>query len=524
MDADQLLYVMQIDLAALPSDPTLLQQAVRELAAALTTKNAEIEKLHALIKQLQRSQFGRRSEQLDTDQLQLGLEDLEQAVAAVAAAQEAAGPATETSPCRPATRRNRGALPSHLPRIEVVVDVEDKICPCCGEALHVIGEDRSEMLDVIPAQYRVKVIRRPRYGCRACEGAVVQAPAPERPLDGGMATEAVIAQVLVAKYSEHLPLYRQAQVFARHGIELDRSTLSLWVGRACWWLEPLYERLLARILGSTKIFADDTPLPVLDPGRGRTKMGRLWAYAVDDRPWLGPAPPAVAYVYAEDRKGERPAAHLAGFTGILQVDGYGGFKRLAGDGPSGPVRLAFCWSHCRRYFYDCHQATTSPIAFEALQQIGRLYAVEERIRGRTAEERLAARREHSRPIVDALKTWLLAQLERISGKSSLAEAIRYALRHWDGLSLFLADGRVELDTNTVERSIRSIALGRKNSLFAGSDGGARHWAIVASLIGTAKLNGFEPFAYLKEALERIVSGRTKSGQLDTLLPLAWKAA
>jgi transposase len=225
MDADRLLFAMQIDLAALPSDPTLLQQAVRELAAALTTKNAEIEKLHALIKQLQRSQFGRRSEQLDADQLQLGLEDLEQAVAAVTAARETAGPVSETSPYRPPTRRNRGALPSHLPRIEVVVDVEDKTCPCCGEALHVIGEDRSEMLDVIPAQYRVKVIRRPRYGCRACEGAVVQAPAPERPLDGGMATEALIAQVLVAKYSEHLPLYRQAQVFARHGsrpLDLER--------------------------------------------------------------------------------------------------------------------------------------------------------------------------------------------------------------------------------------------------------------------------------------------------------------
>jgi transposase len=514
---------MQIDLAALPSDPTLLQQAVRELAAALTTKNAEIEKLHALIKQLQRSQFGRRSEQLDADQLQLGLEDLAQAVAAVTAAQEAAGPVSETSPCRPPTRRNRGALPSHLPRIEVVVDVEDKTCPCCGEALHVIGEDRSEMLDVIPAQYRVKVIRRPRYGCRACEGAVVQAPAPERPIDGGMATEALIAQVLVAKYSEHLPLYRQAQVFARHGIELDRSTLSDWIGRACWWLEPLYERLLARILSSTRIFADDTPLPVLDPGRGRTKMGRLWAYAVDDRPWNGPGPPAVAYVYAEDRKGERPAAHLAGFTGILQVDGYGGFKRLAGDGPSGPVRLAFCWSHCRRYFYDCHQATKSPIAFEALQQIGRLYAVEAQIRCCPAEERLAARREHSRPIVDALKTWLSAQLERISGKSSLAEAIRYALRHWDGLSLFLADGCIELDTNVVERAIRAIALGRKNSLFACSDAGARHWAIAASLIASAKLNGVNPQAWLTDVLERMVSGRIKSHALDTMLPWAWKA-
>jgi transposase len=514
---------MRIDLAELPSDPALLQQAVRELAATLTTKNAEIEKLHALIRQLQRSQFGRRSEQLDADQLQLGLEDLEQVVAAVDAARDAAGPAAETSPSRPATKRNRGALPAHLPRIEVVVDVENKACPCCGGSLHVIGEDRSEMLDVVPAQYRVKMIRRPRYGCRACEGAVVQAPAPERPIDGGMATEALIAQVLVAKYSEHLPLYRQAQIFARYGIDLDRSTLAAWVGRACWWLEPLYQRLLARILGSTKIFADDTPLPVLDPGRGRTKTGRLWAYAVDDRPWNGSEPPAVAYVYAEDRKGERPAAHLAGFAGILQVDGYGGFKRLAGDGPSGQVRLAFCWAHCRRHFYDCHQAIKSPIAFEALQQIGRLYAIEEQIRGRPAEERLAARRERSRPIVDDLQAWLSAQLERVSGKSSLAEAIRYALRHWNGLSLFLDDGRVELDTNAVERSIRPIALGRKNSLFAGSDGGARHWAIVASLINTAKLHAVEPFAWLKDVLERVVSGRTKAHQLDDLLPWQWKA-
>ncbi len=235
------------------------------------------------------------------------------------------------------------------------------------------------------------------------------------------------------------------------------------MGRACWWLEPLYERLLARILRSTKIFADDTPLPVLDPGRGRTKTGRLWAYAMDDRPWQGPTPPAVAYVYAEDRKGERPAAHLAGFAGVLQVDGYSGFKRLAGDWPDGRVRLAFCWSHCRRHFYDTHQATKSPIAFEALQQIGRLYAVEEEIRGRPADERLVARRERSRPIVDALKTWLPAQLERVSGKSSLAEAIRYALRHMDGLSLFLDDGAVELDTNAVERTIRPITLGERTA-------------------------------------------------------------
>jgi transposase len=272
---------MQIDLAELPSDPALLQQVVRELAEALASRDAEVERLRQLIKRLQRSQFGRRSEQLDADQLQLGLEDLEQAVAASEAAQEAATLASAV-PRRPA-RRNRGALPAHLPRVEVMIDVEDRACPCCGGAMHVIGEDRSEMLDVVPAQYRVKVIRRPRYGCRSCESSVVQAPAPERPVDGGMATEALITQVLVAKYSEHMPLYRQAQVFARHGIELDRSTLSSWVGRACWWLEPLYRRLLVTILSSTKIFADDTPLPVLDPGRGRTKTGRLPRASADAR-------------------------------------------------------------------------------------------------------------------------------------------------------------------------------------------------------------------------------------------------
>src|SRR3954465_619148 len=225
-------------------------------------------------------------------------------------------------------RRNLGALPAHLPRVEILVDVADKTCPCCGGALHAIGEDREEMLDIVPAQLRVRVIRRPRYGCRTCEEAVVQAPAPERPITGGMATEALLAHVLVAKYGDHLPLYRQALIFARQGVELDRSTLCDWVGRACWWLEPLWQLLRRHVMSSTRIFADDTRLPVLDPGRGRTKTGRLWGYAVDDRPWGGSTPPAVVYLYAEDRKGEHPAAHLAGFTGILQVDGYAGFKSL----------------------------------------------------------------------------------------------------------------------------------------------------------------------------------------------------
>src|SRR5690242_1845281 len=304
------------------SDPLLLR--LRELAEVVDQQNAtiaslrierdtvrseheaaqaEVEKLRLLIRQLQRNRFGRRSERLDPDQLQLGLEDLEQTAAAAEAAQEGAAARRSTPRTPRVRRRNLGALPAHLPRVEVLVDVEDKNCPCCGGALHVIGEDTSEMLDIVPAQLRVRVIRRPRYGCRACEGAVVQAPVPERPIAGGMATEALLAHVLVAKYGDFLPLYRQAQIFARQGIALDRSTLCDWVGRACWWLEPLWRQLRRHVMASTRIFADDTTLPVLDPGRGRTKTGRLWGYAIDDRPWGGATPPAVVYLYAEDQIG-----------------------------------------------------------------------------------------------------------------------------------------------------------------------------------------------------------------------------
>jgi transposase len=491
------------------------------LRAECASAAAEIDKLRLMIRQLQRAQYGRRSETLDPDQLQLGLEEVEQSLGT---AQAPAAAATKTPGQRPPAQRNRGALSPHLPRYEVIVDIDDKSCPCCGGPLHVIGEDVSEMLDVVPAQYRVKVIRRPRYGCRGCEAAVVQAPAPDRPLTGGIATEALLAQVLVAKYSEHLPLYRQAQVFARHGIDLDRSTLANWVGRACWWLGPLAELLLGTILSSPKIFADDTPVPVLDPGRGRTKTGRLWAYARDDRPWHGPAPPAVAYVYSENRQGAHPRSHLAEFAGVLQVDGYSGFNRVAGDHPKGAVTLAFCWAHVRRKFYDFHEATGSPIAAEALCRIAEIYAIEARIRGRPPDQRRHIRQTETKPLLEAMKTWLEQELGRVSAKSKLADAIRYALRHWQGLSLFLEDGRVEVDSNTVERTIRPIKLGRKNHLFAGSDGGAESWATIASLIQTAKLNDVEPLAYLRDVLERIVSGKTKANDLASLLPWAWKAS
>ena len=518
---------MQIDLERLPDDAKLLRQMLRDVVTAAAQQHGELhaenDKLRMLIQRLLRHRFGRRSEQLTDDQLQFGLEDLEQTIAENQAGQDAVDDAAKQRPGRRDTRahRNHGALPAHLPRDEVVIDIEDHDCPCCGRSLQVIGELRTEQLDIAPAQLRVRVTRRPRYVCRTCDGVIVVAPAPERPIDGGMATEALIAHVVVSKFCDGLPLYRQTQMLARQGVALDRSTLSNWVGRACWWLTPLYDLIVGTVLASNKLFADDTSLPVLDPGRGRTKKGCLWCYAVDDRPWGGESHPAAAYVYSEDHKGAHPAKHLACFKGVLQVDGYNGFKRLAGDRADASVRLAFCWAHMRRGFYDFHVSTKSPLAAEVLARIRTLYAIEAQIRGQPAEHRRLVRQERSRPIVAALHAWLEDYLPRVSGASDLAMAMRYALRHWSGLVVFLDDGRVEMNSNIVERAIRPIPMTRKAALFAGSDGGARHWAIAMTLIQTAKLNGVEPMAWLTDVLERIVSGRTKAHELHTLLPWAW---
>jgi transposase len=500
----------------MPSDA--LPDDSETLKAMLLAERAQNERLRQIIKDLQRHQFGRRAETLPEDQMLLGLEDVEQA-----AASDAAGAGQATPAARQATaakrRANRGALPAHLPRIETTLDIDDKICGCCQGALHRIGEDRRERLDIVPAQFRVLVTIRPKYACRQCEDGVVQAPAPARLIEGGMPTEATIAQVLVSKYADHLPLYRQAQIYARQGLELDRSTLADWVGRAAFLLRPVHERLLARLKQSTKLFADETTAPVLDPGRGRTKTGQLWAYARDDRPWGGTDPPAVAYVYAPDRKAERPIVHLAGFAGILQVDGYAGYRVLA---ERGDVELAFCWSHVRRRFYELAAAGPAPIASEALERIAGLYVIEAQIRGRTADERRAVRQEKSRPIADEFEPRLRAKLSLISQKTKLAEAIRYALSRWDGLTRFIADGRIEIDSNVVERAIRPIALNRKNALFAGSDGGGEHWAVIASLIETCKLIGVEPHAYLADVITRIVNDHPNS-QIDELLPWAYLA-
>jgi transposase len=496
---------------ALPDDPDLLK-------AMLLAERAESERLRQIIKELQRHRFGRRAESLPEEQLQLGLEEAEQVEAAGYAENEEQASAAQTM--RAARRRaNRGALPGHLPRIEMVIDVDSTTCPGCSGPLHRIGEDVAERLDIVPAQFRVLVVRRPKYACRACEEVVVQTAAPARLIEGGLPTEATVAQVLVSKYADHLPLYRQAQIYARQGVKLDRSTLADWVGRAAFLLRPVHERLLDRLRASAKLFADETTAPVLDPGRGQTKTGQLFTYARDDRPWGGPDPPIVAYVYAPDRKAARPIAHLAGFRGILQVDGYAGYKALA---ERGEVQLAFCWSHVRRRFYELAQGGAAPIASEALRRIAALYRIEDDIRGWSADERRVVRQQRSRSLIEALQPWLREKLSLISQKTKLAEAIRYALSRWTGLCLFLDDGRIEIDNNVVERAIRSLALTRKNALFAGSDGGAEHWAVIASLIETCKLLSVDPLRYLTDVITRIVNRHLQT-RLDDLMPWAYPA-
>ena len=482
--------------------------------------------LHTL-RQLQRNHFGRKSERLSEDQLNLGLEDLETAIASGEAAQEKAD-ATLAASRRRARKVNRGHLPAHLPREEVVIEPGSKVCPCCGGDLHVIGEDRSERLDKIPARLKVIVTRRPKYACRTCEktgadatAGVIQAPAPARLIEGGLPTEALVIDVVVSKYAWHLPLYRQSQMLATDGIDIDRSTLAHWVGFAASELRPVYERLIAILKSSSKLFADETRCPVLDPGRGKTKTGYLWAVARDDRPWGSVEPPAVAYMYAPGRGGKYAVDHLLGFSGTLQVDGYVAYDALTcAKREGGPLVLALCWSHFRRRFYDIAKGGNAPIATEALLRISQLYQIEDEIRGQSADTRRAARQSRSKELVDKLHAWLKQQLARVSRSSVLAGDIRYGLNHWEELSRFLDDGRIEIDSNTVERSIRGIVLGRKNSLFAGSDEGAENWACLASLIETAKLNAVNPHAWLTNILTKLVN-RWPASRIDDLMPWAY---
>ena len=512
----------------LPTDVETLHALVAaaraERDAALAERDralSQIDRLRHLLGQLRRAQFGRRSERLDPEQMLLAFEDIEQAIAGDEAREEKNDAAVAAAGAAK-RRANRGALPVHLPRVDVTIEPDDTNCPCCRAPMHVIGEETSQRLDVVPAQFRVIVTHRPKYACRACEQAVVVAPAPERLIKGGLPTEAMVASVLVAKYAWHLPLYRQAQMLLAQGLDIKRAILAFWVGYAAAELMPVYLRLREHILTSGKIAVDETVAPVLDPGRGRTKKGYFWAVARDDRSWGGTDPPAIAYSYAPGRGAIHGLKLLDRYRGIVQCDGYAAYKTIAAAECGEVITLAFCWAHLRRRFFDLAKDGCAPIASEALERIAALYAIEKTIRGRSAEQRRTARQQQSKPLVVALKAWFEQQLTRVSAKSLIAEAIRYALHHWDGLTRFVDDGRIELDTNIVERSIRPIVLNGKNALFAGHDHGAENWACIASLIETCKLHAVDPQAYLSDVLTRLVN-LWPASRIDELMPWAWAA-
>jgi transposase len=472
-----------------------LKALVLEQRAELASHVTEIESLKLLILKLKRMQFGRSSERFDRriEQLELRLEDLE-----TAQASELASPllsSTAAASRRPA----RGPLPATLPRETTTYAPAKDTCPDCGGALRSFGEDVSETLEYVPARFKVIRVVRPKLSCAGCE-RVVQEPAPRRPIDRGLAGPGLLAHVLVSKYADHLPLYRQSEIYEREGVELERSTLADWVGGASRALQPLVDAVKGYVLGAAKLHGDDTPVPVLAPGEGKTRTGRLWTYVRDDRPAGSAEPPAVWFAYSPDRKGEHPAAHLKTFHGTLQADGFAGFNRLY---EQGRIVEAACWAHSRRKFADLFEAHASPIAEEALQRIGQLYGIEKEIRCQPPAQRQEIRNARSRPLLNELELWLKASLSKLSRKSELSSAIRYTLGRWPALLRYCDDGSLEIDNNAAERALRAVALGRKNFLFMGSNAGGERAAAIYTLIGSAKLTGIDPEAYLSHVLGHI---------------------
>jgi transposase len=501
------------DLATL--DPNELKALILTQHEQLLSRDNEIEHLKLLLAKLRRQQFGRKSEKLDREieQLELRLDELEATQAEKAAPSQTppvAAPATNAA--KPARR----PLPEHLPRETRKYPPKQTVCPDCGGELEHLGEDISEMLEYVPARFKVIRQVRPKLACGCCE-RIVQAEAPSRPIERGVAGPGLLAHVLVSKYCDHLPLYRQSEIYAREGVELERSTLADWVGGTSALLAPLVEALRRHVMSGNKLHADDTPVPVLAPGNGKTKTGRLWTYVRDDRPAGDATPAAVWFAYTPDRKGEHPKTHLSSFTGTLQADGYAGFEQIY---EAGRVQEAACWAHVRRKFYDLMAAHKSPVAAEALERIGALYAIEQEIRGRSPEERREVRNQQARPLLESLKQWLEATLCKLSRKSDTALAVRYALGRWEALLRYVDDGHIEIDNNAAERALRVVALGRKNYLFAGSDAGGERAAAIYSLIGTAKLSDIDPEAYLRDVLTRIADHPVT--RIDELMP--WNAA
>ena len=497
--------------ASLPDLDRLDPEALKALVIAkhnesceqhkeLTSSTHEIEHLKLVIEKFRRMIFGRKSEKLtaELEQLEFRLEELETAEAAQAATE----PAQTASPLADSKRRSRPArkpLPEDLPR-EVVTHLPPHAnCPECGGLMRQFGEDVSEQLERIPATYKVIRHVRPKFACAACE-RVIEAPAPARPIDNGLPGPGLLAHVLVSKYADHLPLYRQSQIFAREGIDLERSTLAGWVGAASELLAPLVDQIRKHVLAAAKIHADDTPVPVLAPGNGKTRTGRLWAYVRDDRPAGYSTPPAVWFAYAEDRKGEHPRRHLKDFKGALQADAYSGFHHLYGHGA---IYEVACWAHTRRKFHDIHVVHRSPTTTEALARIGALYGIEEQIRGKPAGLRCSIRQDRARPLLDDVRQWMDKTLLSLSTKSETAGAIRYALSHWRALTRYVDDGLLEIDNNAAERALRAVAIGRKNYLFMGSDSGGQRAASLYTLIGTAKLCELDPAFYLRTVIATI---------------------
>lgn len=492
------------DVQTLPDDPSVLKGLVASLASELKYRDILIEKLRHQLVGLRRQQFGSRSESLD--QLELTLEEEEIA----RAAEEPAEPAA-SAPAREKRRPKRRPLPDHLPRHETVLPAGDS-CASCGGRLKQLGQDVTEELEYIPGRFVVNRIVRPRMACACCE-TFYQAELPSRPIERGRPGPGLLAHVLVNKYADHSPLYRQSQIFQREGIYLDRSTLADWVGKSTALLEPLADAVARHVLKGRALFADDTPVKLLAPGSGKTRTARLWAYVRDERPWAGEAYPAAWYQFSRDRKGVRPREHLANYAGFIHADGYAGFNELY---RRGAIQEVACMAHIRRKFVDVHKSQASAIAEEAIKRIAELYGIEKQVRGQPPDERVRIRQRKSKPIFDDLEAWLHAQITRISGKAPLAEAIRYALVRMKKLRPWLDHGFLELDNNTAERSLRPIGLGRKNYLFMGSESGGKSAAIAYTLIETAKLNSVDPQAWLTNVLDHIADH--KITRIDELLP------